>query len=87
MKQSWQTTWLSDGNQIVIKSELGIKDLQGTWSLCSHEQHKKQVCPEGIQVIYEAMQLLAVDVRVYFPSSINLGNLGKDMNQSRKRGY
>lgn len=48
---------------------------------------KKQICPEGIEVIYEATQLLAVDVRVYFPSSINLGNLGKDMNQSRKRGY
>lgn len=58
------------------------------WSLCSREQHKKkQVFPEGVQVIYEAMQLLAMDMRVYFPSSINLGNLGKDMNQSRKRGY
>lgn len=87
MKESWQTTWLSDANQIVIKSELGIKDLQSTWSLCSHEQLKKQVCPEGVRVIYEAMLLLAVDVRVYFPSSINLGNLGKDMNQSRKRDY
>lgn len=91
----WCHEWNSHGRQrgslmaIRLWSNLNwalkICRVHGAFVLMS--SIKKQVFPEGVQVIYEAMQLLAMDVRVYFPSSINLGNLGKDMNQFRKRGY